>query len=64
MGRADGTELVESAWRSEGYRAFQELAHKHLFLPTLGPGRHLPEGHGEDGKKMKPVKLLSDLSAV
>ena len=38
--------------------------HKHLFLPTLGPGRHLPEGHGEDGKKMKPVKLLSDLSAV
>lgn len=26
MGRADGTELVESAWRSEGYRAFQELA--------------------------------------
>ena len=38
--------------------------HKHLFLPTLGPRRHLPEGHGEDGKEMKLVKLLSDLSAV
>ena len=32
--------------------------------PNPWPGRHLPEGHGEDGKEMKLVKLLSDLSAV